>query len=148
MRAVGVRASNDDAHFALIRPGDRVDVFANLPAPGNDKERVAVLVAQNVLVLAVGLDTGTRELLGARPTIDRSDQVLTLSVNPQQLQQVSLASERGKLTVGVRNPEDTRALELLSDMPSGALFNAPDKPKATGTGATKPVALLPQGKND
>ena len=145
MRAVGIRAGNDDAHFALIRPGDRVDVVASLPAPGNDKERISALVVQNVLVLAVGLDTGGRELLGAAPSSGRSDQMLTLSVNPQQLQQVSLASEKGKLTIGLRNPKDTRAIDALTDMPSSALLSPVERAKIP-TGPARPLQLLPQGR--
>ena len=142
MRAVGIRAANDDAHFALIRPGDRVDVVASLPAPNNDKDRISALVVQNVLVLAVGLDTGGREVLGASPSGVRSDQMLTLSVNPQQLQQVSLASEKGKLTIGLRNPKDTRAIDALTDMPSSALLSSPERAKVQA-GPQRPTLLVP-----
>ncbi|CAN5924144.1 Flp pilus assembly protein CpaB [soil metagenome] len=145
MRAVGIRATADDAHFALIRPGDRVDVVASLPAPNNDKDRISALVVQNVLVLAVGLDTGGRELLGAQPSGGRSDQMLTLSVNPQQLQQVSLASERGRLTIGLRNPKDTRAIDALSDMPSSALLSLPARAKVLA-GPQRPTLLAPAGR--
>lgn len=145
MRAVGIRASNDDAHYALIRPGDRVDVVASLPAANNDKDRVSVLVVQNVLVLAVGLDTGGREMLGAAPSGQRTDQMLTLSVNPQQLQQLSLASERGKLTIGLRNPKDTRAIDAISDMPSSALLSAPERAKVV-SGPHRPQLLVPGGR--
>jgi len=145
MRAVGIRAANDDAHFALIRPGDRVDVVASLPAPGNDKDRISALVVQNVLVLAVGLDTGGRELIGAAPSGQRSDQMLTLSVNPQQLQQVSLASERGKLTIGLRNPKDTRAIDALSDLPSSALLSSPERTRIVA-GPQRPTLLVPGGR--
>ncbi len=140
MRAVGIRASNDDAHFALIRPGDRVDVVASLPALNNDKERVSALVVQNVLVLAVGLDTGARDMLGASPNGQRTDQMLTLSVNPQQLQQVSLASEKGKLTIGLRNPKDTRVIDVLTDMPGSALLSAPERAKVL-SGPHRPQVL-------
>jgi pilus assembly protein CpaB len=145
MRAVGIRAANDDAHFALIRPGDRVDVVASLPAPNNEKERVSALVVQNVLVLAVGLDTGGRVLLGAPPSGQRTDQMLTLSVNPQQLQQVSLASEKGKLTIGLRNPKDTRAIDALTDMPSSALLESPQRQKILA-GPHRPQLLTPAGR--
>ena len=143
MRAVGIRAGIDDAHYGLIKPGDRVDVVASLPAPGNDKDRIAVLVVQNVLVLAVGLDTGGRELLGAQPSQTRADQMLTLSVNPQQLQQVSLASERGKLTLGLRNPKDTRPIDGLVDMSSSSLISPLERAKVP-TGPARPVQLVPQ----
>jgi pilus assembly protein CpaB len=143
MRAVGIRAANDDAHFGLIRPGDRVDVYANLPKPSNEKEHVSVLVVQNVLVLAMGMDTGGRDVIGARPSNDRVDQLLTLSVNPQQLQFVTLAAERGKLTVGLRNPEDTRTID--GNEVDETLLRTPIE-KRVITGPAKPIQLnAPKG---
>jgi pilus assembly protein CpaB len=142
MRAVGIRAANDDAHFGLIRPGDRVDVYANMPKPNNDKDHVSVLVVQNVLVLAMGLDTGGRELVGTPRSNDRVDQLLTLSVNPQQLQLVSLAAERAKLTVGLRNPGDTRLIEGAQEVGGDMILTPPDKRPAAGP--AKPIALTPQ----
>jgi pilus assembly protein CpaB len=100
MRAVSIRPSTDDEHFfALLRPGDRVDIVANLPHPTIDHQRIATFIAQNVLVLAVGQDMGPGA--AARPPHGH-DAVLTLSVTPQQVQLLSLASERGKLGVAVR----------------------------------------------
>jgi pilus assembly protein CpaB len=147
MRAVGIRASHDDRHFALIRPGDRVDVYANVPTPGSssDKDRTSVVVVQNVIVLAVGLDTGAREVTNNRAASSREDQVLTLSVNPQQLQLLGLAGERGKLTVGVRNPGDTRLLEGVAELPSSVL-TGPQKEKLVAATTAKdkgPVHLVP-----
>jgi pilus assembly protein CpaB len=147
MRAVGIRASHDDRHFALIRPGDRVDVYANVPTPGSasDKDRTSVVVVQNVIVLAVGLDTGAREITNNRAASSREDQVLTLSVNPQQLQLLGLAGERGKLTVGVRNPGDTRLIEGVAELPSSILTGPQEKrPAVFAAKAEKgPVHLLP-----
>src|SRR5258708_19191401 len=72
MRAVTVRASTEGS-FALIRPGDRVDVIATM-AQGDQRESIVLL--QNVLVLAVGLDTGAGGDPGTkRPYADPSDQI-------------------------------------------------------------------------
>jgi pilus assembly protein CpaB len=147
MRAVGIRATHDDRHFALIRPGDRVDVYANLPGATSDKDRVSVVVVQNVIVLAVGLDTGAREVTSptaTHPPPGRDEQVLTLSVNPQQLQLLGLAGERGKLTVGVRNPSDTRLLESVAELPSSVLVSPQERARVIGVAApSKPHHLLP-----
>jgi pilus assembly protein CpaB len=145
MRAVGIRTTHDDTHFALIRPGDRVDVYANVPNGGSEKDRISVNVVQNVIVLAVGLDTGAREVSAAgnaRPLPNREDQVLTLSVNPQQLQLLGLAGERGKLTVGLRNPSDTRLLEGMAELPS-SMLTGPGLAKlaATAQAPSKPLRL-------
>jgi pilus assembly protein CpaB len=132
MRAVSIRSLSDGRHAALIRPGDRVDVVANI-ARGNEKDRVSVLVAQNLLVLAVGLDMGA-DVLGPQGSHeqapDRSELVITVSAAIQQLQQLSLAAEHGRLMVGLRNPGDTRMLEGVVDMPLNALYEKVERPKA------------------
>ena len=120
-------------------------MVASLSAPNNEKDRVSALIVQNVLVLAVGLDTGGREVVGAAPSLGRTDQMLTLSVNPQQLQQVSLASERGKLTIGLRNPKDTRTIDALSDMPASQLLSPTDRAKVIA-GPQRPQLLVPTGR--
>jgi pilus assembly protein CpaB len=142
MRAVGIRATHDDKHFALIRPGDRVDVYASLPgvnASMTDRDRTSVIVVQNVIVLAVGLDTGAQSVTGNPRQPTRDDLVLTLSVNPQQLQLLSLAGDRGRLSVGLRNPNDTRLLEGVAELPSSVL-TAPQQEKRT---AAAPVSAKP-----
>lgn len=144
MRAVGVRAGVDDAHFGLLRPGDRVDVYATLPKPNNEREHVSVLVVQNVLVLAIGMDTGGRDVGAPRPPGERYDQMLTLSVNPQQAQYVTLASRRGKVTVALRNPTDTRNLEGIGEIEDSMLYKAPEaRPAFTGSLAPKSITKKP-----
>src|SRR5262245_6516841 len=59
MRAVTVAAySRGDKSYALIRPGDRIDVIATVPAEKGGDAKTSVVLLQNVLVLAVGVDTG------------------------------------------------------------------------------------------
>ena len=59
MRAVGVRAGFDERSVALIHPGDRVDIIATTPEDRRiDARRTSVVLLQNLLVLAVGLDIG------------------------------------------------------------------------------------------
>jgi len=129
MRAVTIRAANDDKSFALIRPGDRVDVIATVTpnagpvAPGGEKTSVVLL--QNVLVLAVGLETGQdAPATGSRTAGDSRQQVMSLSLNLQEAQLVSLALDRGRLTVALRNPGDLRVTEGMSDLTSSALVES------------------------
>ena len=129
MRAVTIRAANDDKSFALIRPGDRVDVIATVTpnagpiAPGGEKTSVVLL--QNVLVLAVGLETGQDvPTAGARTAGDSRQQVMSLSLNLQEAQLVSLALDRGRLTVALRNPGDLRVTDGMSDLTGSALVES------------------------
>ncbi len=104
-----VRGAFDGRDHALIRPGDYVDVLVNLSdGTGRGVERRGSRVLlQRILVLAVGAQTvaapAGRGSAGGNP--------LTLSLEVQQAQKLSLAVERGSISVVLRNPEDTQILE-------------------------------------
>ncbi len=117
-RAVTVRASRGDKSYAMIRPGDYVDVISNLPDPEIREKITAVVLLQKVLVLAVGLETAPQNLaVGAK----ERDMLLTLSVSLQEGQLLSLAQDKGELMVALRNPTDQRVLEGIPEMNSTAL---------------------------
>ncbi len=125
MRAVTIRAANDDKSFALIRPGDRVDVVATLAPLAPNGEKTSVVLLQNILVLAVGLETGNDvPAAGGRSAGDARQQVMSLSLNLQEAQLVSLALDRGRLTVALRNPGDLRVTEGMPDVTTSALVES------------------------
>ena len=119
-RAVTIRADRGEKSYAMIRPGDYVDVIANIPAKDDLDKRNAIVLIQRVLVLAVGLETAPQNLLDNAQQI--RDMVLTLSVNLPEAQLLSLAQEgKSELMVALRNPEDQRILEGIPEMSSTAL---------------------------
>jgi len=119
-RAMAVKASNDDKSFALIHPGDYVDVIATMNSAEKPDAKTAIVLLQRVLVLAVGLDTEGR--LGAEVNKTNSrDLLLSLSVNLQEAQLLALAMDKGKLSVALRNPSDPRVVAGIPDMLSTAL---------------------------
>ncbi len=145
MRAVGIRASGEDQSFALIRPGNRVDVVANIPQPKDETQRVAVLLAQNLLVLAVGLDMGG-EVVGPRSSGDRRESVLTVSATVTQIQQLSLAAERGKLTVALKPNGKVDLAEGIVEMPYPSLLTPPVvRPGAAAARPSGPVNISSGG---
>lgn len=116
----------------LIRPGDYVDVLANLGSGDSsglerDAKLVSVLLLQRVLVLAVGTVTdpqlmraeaGGDELLG--PDVAP----LTLSLKVEEAQLLALAQERGRLSVMLRQPDDTRIIESAPELAVATLFDS------------------------
>lgn len=123
-RAISVRAKSGDKSFALMRPGDYVDVVAIMPEPNsNNERRSAVVLLQKVLVLAVGLETAPDSLVNNddRNTFRSREMVLTLSLHLQEAQLIALAVEKGEITVALRNPDDQRIAEGIPDMSSSAL---------------------------
>src|SRR6185369_3174991 len=108
-----------------------VDVLATLPEAGKimTDSRSAIVLLQKILVLAVGLDTKA-QAVGVIGTAQQNannfqrEMVLTLSLNLQEAQLLSLASEKGRLSVALRNPEDQRVVEGVPDLASSSLLDA------------------------
>ena len=128
-RAVSIRMSADDASSKLIRPGDYVDVIGVIgqSTSGSTDTRSSTVLLQRVLVLAAGLQTGaTADDKRAKSSNFSSeyDSLLTLSLTVPEAQMLSLAAERGRITVALRNPADPRTFERPSELPSGTLLDS------------------------
>ena len=143
-RAVTVRTKgNEDKGFALIRPGDRIDVIATMPGEKQSDARSSIVLLQNILVLAVGGDTGS-DPLEKQERETRMDLVLSLSLTVPEAQLLALATEKGVLTVALRNPDDVRVTEGLSDINSSALGDSKRRGEVQKTGRTGPVKIETQ----
>jgi len=101
----------------LIKPGDRVDILVSFDAVMGDnrKEKVTATILQNVLVLGVGSNLG-QGLSGSqaknKAAAEAADQAfsekaaLSLALNPNEAQYLSLSIEQGKIAVIVRGLGD------------------------------------------
>src|SRR5262249_49335840 len=95
----------------------------------------------------VGLDTEPQaaSAAGASPTVMHGAQremVLTLSLNLQEAQLLALASERGRLSVALRNPWDRRVVEQVPDMGVAALFDTKTRVAIQNTRKAGPTRLV------
>lgn len=115
MRAVTIRADTTSAFGGLLRPGDRVDLLLTTSRDGTaEGNKVTIPLLQNVIVLAVGKDTGIEEVDGRRRSERRFNEV-TLSVTVEQAQILTLAGSSGNITLTLRNPDDIAILEGLPE---------------------------------
>jgi pilus assembly protein CpaB len=57
---------------------------------------------------------------------------MSLSLNLQEAQLVSLALDRGRITVALRNPGDLRVTEGMSDLTSNALVESTSRKAIQG----------------
>jgi len=138
-RAVSIAVSDVTGVSSLIRPNNYVDVLATLKlgtAPGSSDQRTFVTtVFQNVLVLAVGQDTGeltqhTPEneelsaLSGGSQT--QTFNTVTLALSPEQVQDLVLAQDVGDVSLALRSfREGEQPVELDRSVPS-AVFGVDD----------------------
>lgn len=116
MRALAVRATT---FSGLIRPGDRVDVLER----HGDSVTPAI---QNLVVLAVGADTGE---IGRGTAANDS---VTLGGTPEEIAGLTRVSSGGQIVLALRNPED--------------VFRVPVTPTTEGTragatGASRPAEI-------
>lgn len=109
-RAITIQTEATSTFGGLLRPGDHVDVFLTAAADPSRRARATVPLLQNALVLAVGGDTGDADAAHA-PSV--ADTRVTLGVGLSQAQALALAQDRGRLTLALRNPDDTAILPDL-----------------------------------
>jgi pilus assembly protein CpaB len=125
-RAVTIRANETGSDAdSLVRPGDYVDVLVTLagesPTAGAS---AAVVLLQRVLVLAVGTETQPQAMVDVKDTRGAPrERQLTLSMKIEEAQLLALARARGKLSVALRGPNDSKVTEGVADMPLSSLYD-------------------------
>ncbi len=101
MRAASIQVDKVSGVSGFVLPGDRVDVIASIDRYGADNDAIATTVLQNVEVLAAG-----------EKTEQQSDKVIqsqavTLLVDAAGAQALALASRQSRMSLALRNPNDT-----------------------------------------
>lgn len=146
MRAVtiGAKNRNSDKSYALIRPGDRIDVVATVSSDPKKllETDASVVLLQNALVLAVGTDTGADTV--GKDTRENQDLLLTLSVTVPESQLLALAVERGTLSVALRNPDDVRIIDSIADVTAAALSDVSQRGAVQNVRQTGQSSQVPE----
>lgn len=106
MRAVSVPVNDVVAVAGWVRPGTRVDVIVTLDQRGTEGEPMTQIVLQNV------------EVLGADRVIAQDEEgeavetsYVTLLVDPENAEKLSLANNNGRLHLALRNNLDQETVE-------------------------------------
>ena len=130
-RAVSVQITDVSGVAGLIQPGSRVDVL--FTRPGSMAEAITSTILQNVKVLAIGralsvavptapaAGTGTTSEVGKATAAAPKNTVATLVVTPQDVQKLELAKNEGKISLSLRNPQDTLMGDAGGPMTTEAL---------------------------
>jgi pilus assembly protein CpaB len=149
-RAVSIRAARDDGSISMIRPGDYVDVISVVGGTGAGaaaaEAKNAVVLLQRVLVLAAGGETSAQVAVeDKKPNLGR-DSVLTLSLTLAEAQLIALASERGRLAVAVRHPDDQQRTQGIPDVSVSQFLSPDERIKLKGIrGNSGPVDISAKG---
>ena len=144
LRAVSVRVNEVIGVAGYVLPGTRVDVVATVSPSGQGSDMTSKVILTNVQVLAAGTKID-RETDKNKPM---PVSVVTLLVNPEEAERLTLASTEGKIQLALRNPLD-KAIPQTPGVRPSALFGygaatrtavARSRVAPAGSSAAKPVA--------
>jgi pilus assembly protein CpaB len=133
MRAVSVRVNDVASVAGFVLPGMHVDVLVTGRPPNGDGDMTTTCL-QNIQVLSAGqtMQPDARGQAINAPTV-------TLLVNPEQAETLTLAGNDGRIQLVLRNSSDQQ-IEKTAGRFLGELYNGrrPDTPKPTTPAASKP----------
>jgi pilus assembly protein CpaB len=121
MRAVSVRVNEVIGVAGYVVPGTRVDVVATVSPTQQQQDMTSKVVLTNVQVLAAG--TKLEQDAGAEDPMPVS--VVTLLVNPEESERLTLAATEGKIQLALRNPLDLESPATPGIRPALLLGTAP-----------------------
>ena len=102
LRAVSVKVNEVIGVAGYVLPGTRVDVVATVSPTQQQADMTSKVILTNVQVLAAGTKID-RDTDKNKPT---PVSVVTLLVDPEQAERLTLASTEGKIQLALRNPLD------------------------------------------
>lgn len=106
MRAVSVKVDEVIGVAGFVLPGTRVDVLVTLNPSSEREEATTRVILQNVQTLAAG-QTIERDSEGTPQTVT----VITLLVDPDQAEKLTLASTEGRIHLALRNTLDMEEVD-------------------------------------
>jgi pilus assembly protein CpaB len=143
-RAVSIRAARDETSITLIRPGDYVDVIGVLGPGGTGNEaKSSVVLLQRVLVLAIGSETSP-DSLEEKKNMYQAENLLTLSLTLTEAQILALATERGKIAVAVRHPDDQQK-SAVTDINFSSIVDQKERSQLRGVRQNGPPVNITAG---
>lgn len=105
LRAVSVRVNEVIGVAGYVLPGTHVDVVATVNPSDKPSETTSKVILTDVQVLAAGTKM-EQDAEGNKPM---AVSVVTLLVNPDESERLTLASGEGKIQLALRNPLDKEA---------------------------------------
>ncbi|MFZ5631238.1 MAG: Flp pilus assembly protein CpaB [Bacillota bacterium] len=106
-RAITVAVNDVTGVAGLLKPGDHVDILGTVSV--NKDTAITSLIVQNIKVLAVN-----KAMAAGADAKQPQTGTLTLSVDPVEAQQLTLATERGSIRVLLRTPSDGARVNVPS----------------------------------
>jgi pilus assembly protein CpaB len=138
LRAVSVRVNEVIGVAGYVVPGTRVDVVVTLSPTNKQEETTSKVILTDVQVLAAGTKIERDTEKGKPIPVN----VVTLLVNPDESERLTLAATEGKIQLALRNPLDRDNPSTRGIRPAMLLGTAPpvrQYPRAVPAVAVKAV---------
>jgi pilus assembly protein CpaB len=143
LRAVSVKVNEVIGVAGYVLPGTYVDVVATVSPTQASSDMTSKVILTNVQVLAAGtkIDRDTDKNQPVPVT------VVTLLVDPEQAERLTLASTEGKIQLALRNPLDKATPVTRGVKPAALLGAVATTPRATARpGTTRVAAAVPSNQ--
>jgi len=142
LRAVSVKVNEVIGVAGYVLPGTHVDVVATVSPTASQADMTTKVILTNVEVLAAGTKI--------ERTTDKDKPmpvtVVTMLVDPEQAERLTLASTEGKIQLALRNPLDRNTPVTRGVKPSALLGAPASTPKAVArVGTPNTVVAAPRG---
>lgn len=110
LRAISIAVDATASVTGLIQPNDHVDIIGTFRFPemkgDASKDTLTLTILQNVVILATGTDFGKQAVGQAQQKKNYSN--VTLALSPKEAEMIVFATQKGRLTLSLRNYEDTK----------------------------------------
>jgi pilus assembly protein CpaB len=137
LRAVSVKVNEVIGVAGYVLPGTHVDVVATVSPTQSSTDITSKVILTNVLVLAAG----TKIEQGEKDKKPIAVSVVTMLVDPEQAERLTLASTEGKIQLALRNPLDKTTPVTRGIKPAALLGAQATTPRAIARpGTVVPVA--------
>lgn len=100
-RAATIAVDSVAGVAGLLKPGDRIDALVLLDGVPGQPPTIASTFIHNIKILAINSNGGANQ--GDKTS---GSQLITMSVNPAEAQQLALASAKGNIRLLLRTPSD------------------------------------------
>ncbi len=139
LRALSVRVNEVIGVAGYVLPGTHVDVVATVSPNDNKADMTSKVILTNVLVLAAGTKI-ERDVDKNKPM---PVSVVTLLVDPDEAERLTLASGEGKIQLALRNPLDKGAAQTRGVRPAMLLGAPASMPRAPKVVKAAPLVAPP-----
>ena len=139
LRAISVKVNEVIGVAGYVLPGTRVDVVATVSPSQTAADMTSKVILTNVEVLTAGTKLERQKDKDEPIAVT----VVTLLVDPDQSERLTLASTEGKIQLALRNPLDKATPATRGVKPAGLLGAPSSTPRATARPSSVNVAAGP-----